>query len=82
MTKVDHQPLQQVSLYISGNQTTSQYDDCIRFHVNGYHLRQYVQEHNLWDNSKWDSVDFYTFERYFESLLATLSSDSSIQIRE
>ena len=68
MAKVDHHPQQQVSLYINGNQTTSQYDDCIRFHINGYHLRQYVQEHNHWDNRTWKSVDFYTFGRYFKTL--------------
>ena len=66
--RVDHRREQQVSLYINGTPITSQYDACIRFHVNGYHHRQYVQQHHQWDNETWDSVDFYTFGRHFKRL--------------
>ena len=39
-----HEYEQGCSILINGERLTSQYDDCTRFHVNGYHLRRYVQE--------------------------------------
>jgi hypothetical protein len=68
MSFVDHQPAQQVSKYINGQPVTSQYDECVRFHVNGYHHRKYVQESNGWDNKTWESKDFYTFGKHFKRL--------------
>ena len=66
--RVDHRREQQVSLCINGTPITCQYDACIRFHVNGFHHQQYVQQHHQWDNGTWDSVDFYTFGRHFKRL--------------
>jgi hypothetical protein len=65
---VDHRVDQQISIYINGIPVTSQYDECIRFHVNGYHLRQYVQQRHRWHNRIWDSIDFHTFGKHFKSL--------------
>ena len=56
------------SISINGERVTSQYDDSIRFHVNGYHLRQYVQEKQGWSDRIWDSVDFHTFGQHFRRL--------------
>ena len=61
MESVDHQPNQQCSLYINGRQIVSQFDACVRFHINGYHLRQYVQEANAWSDKTWDDIDFFNF---------------------
>ena len=63
-----HELDQGCSISINGERVTSQYDDSIRFHVNGYHLRQYVQEKQGWSDSVWDSVDFYTFGQHFRRL--------------
>lgn len=65
---VDHQIDHQVSIYINRLPVTSQHDDCIRFHVNGYHHRNYVQQHHGWDNRTWESIDFYTFGKHFKRL--------------
>jgi hypothetical protein len=46
---IDHRLDQHISIYINGLPVTSQYDECIRYHVNGYH-RNYVQQHYGWDN--------------------------------
>jgi hypothetical protein len=59
---------QQVSLYINRIPVTSQYDASVRFHVNGYHYRNYVQQHNGWDNRTWDSIDFYSFGKHIKRL--------------
>jgi ribonuclease HI len=40
----NHEPAQGCSIVINGKRLTSQYDASIRFHVNDYHLRQYLQE--------------------------------------
>ena len=68
IASIDHRSEQQVSIYINGVPITSQYDECIRFHVNGYHYRNYVQQTNNWDNSTWEAIDFYTFGRHLKRL--------------
>ena len=40
----DHQDEQSVSILLNGTPITSNYDSTIRYHINGYHLRQYMQE--------------------------------------
>ena len=57
-SKLDHRFDQQISLYINGTPVTSQFDECIRYHVNGYHHRNYVQQHHGWDNNTWNDIDF------------------------
>ena len=70
--RVDHIPAQQCSIYINGDPVTSQYDDCIRFHVNGYHYRQYVQRHHKWKDKTWDMVDFQSFGKFHKYLNPSL----------
>ncbi|KAI2512853.1 hypothetical protein MHU86_1642 [Fragilaria crotonensis] len=65
---VDHQQDQRISISINGRRLTSQYDSSIRFHVNGYHLRQYIQQRRKWDDSTWEKVDFPLFELHFRRL--------------
>ena len=67
-SKLDHRFDQQISLYINGTPVTSQFDECIRYHVNGYHHRNYVQQHHGWDNNTWNDIDFYSFGRHFKRL--------------
>lgn len=47
---------------------TSQFDESIRFHVHGYHLRQYAQEKNSWSDETWNGIDFNAFGRFFRRL--------------
>ena len=65
---VDHQSGQRISVSIHGRRLTSQYDSSIRFHVNGYHLRKYIQERRGWDDKTWDQVDFVRFEQHLKRL--------------
>ena len=65
---IAHRADQQVSIYTNGIPVTSQFDACIRFHVNGYHHRNYVQSHHGWDNSTWEDIDFGTFGKHFQRL--------------
>ena len=69
--RVDHQYGQQVSILIQSTPLTSQFDSCIRFHVNGYHLRQYMQQQHSWDDASWDNIDFALFGQHFKRLRQT-----------
>jgi hypothetical protein len=64
----DHHKGQQVSLSIQGVRITSHLDSCIRFHINGYHLRQFLQKKRKWSDSTWETVDFESFGRHFRRL--------------
>ena len=69
---VSHEPTQQCSITINGVRLTGQYDDSIRYHIDGYHLKQYLQETNQWSKSVWDEVDFKVFGAHFRRLRPAL----------
>ena len=39
ISTVDHRAENVSTLYLNGSPLTSQYDECVRFHINGYHQR-------------------------------------------
>jgi hypothetical protein len=65
----DHTKEQNISISINGVRIQSQVDSCIRFHVNGYHLRHFMQSKNKWSNAVWKEIDFEMFGSHFRSLL-------------
>jgi hypothetical protein len=65
---IDHVPGQKISMAINGTRITSQYDACIRYHVNGYHLKQYMQHRKGWSVAVWRDIDFEEFKRHFRTL--------------
>ena len=65
---VDHRCDNQSTLFINGAPVTGQYDECVRFHINGYHQRLQIQKTEQWTDKAWDSVDFFTFGRHFRKL--------------
>jgi hypothetical protein len=73
--RVEHIPAQRISTSINGVQVSSQYDDCIRYHVNGYHLRRYMQDKKKWPDKTRDDIDFDLFGTHFRSLTATQQID-------
>jgi hypothetical protein len=56
-----HTPEAKVTVSIKGVRLVCQEEACIRFHINGYHLRQYIQSKQRWTNKVWDCVDFEGF---------------------
>ena len=66
--RVDHQHGQQVSILIQGIPLTSHFDSCIRFHINGYHIRQYMQQRHAWSDATWEDIDFALFGQHFKRL--------------
>ena len=69
---VSHEPTQQCSITINGVRLTGQYDDSIRYHINGYHLKQQLQQTNQWSKSVWEEVDFKVFGAHFRRLRPSL----------
>ena len=67
-SKVDHVPDQQLSVSLNGLPLLSNFDERIRFHVNGYHHKQYVQECNEWNEKTWTEVDFRTLGPHLKCL--------------
>ncbi len=61
-------PEQHVSILVNSTWLTSHYDDCIRCHIYVYHLRQYIQGKQGWNNPVWKSVDFRLFGKQFKRL--------------
>ncbi|KAI2505996.1 hypothetical protein MHU86_8407 [Fragilaria crotonensis] len=69
MSTVDHHPAQRISISIMGKRLTAQYDECIRFHINGYHLKQYMQDRKKWrDDNTWNMIDMGSFGQHFKRL--------------
>ena len=65
---IDHLPSTLISISLNGRRLTGKIDEAIRYHVDGYPLRQYLQHKHSWDNKVWDSIDFYLFGRHFKQL--------------
>lgn len=61
----EHVHSQQCSISINNQRITGQYDECIRYHVNGYHLRRYLQEKKNWSDHEWDTIDLHTFGKHY-----------------
>jgi hypothetical protein len=57
-----------VSILINGLRIIGQYDAMIRYHINGYHLRQYMQQKFEWTDTDWNSVDLHLFSQFHQSL--------------
>ena len=68
---VDFRRENQSMIFINGAPITGQYDECVRFHINGYHQRLQIQKTEQWNDKAWGSVDFFTFGRHFRKLCPT-----------
>ena len=71
-SKIEHIDEQRCSMSINGTPLTSQFDECVRYHVNGYHLQQYIQEKNGWPDGVWNDDDFQVFGSHYRRLSVRL----------
>jgi hypothetical protein len=55
--QTDHVPESLISISLNGRRLASQVEACIRYHIDGYHLRSYLQSTNKWSDNTWDSID-------------------------
>ncbi|KAI2512005.1 hypothetical protein MHU86_2293 [Fragilaria crotonensis] len=67
--KTDHVPEERVSVRINGVRQVGQVEACIRFHINGYHLRAYLQSKHRWSNEVWNTLDIKVLGQFCRSLL-------------
>jgi hypothetical protein len=56
------------SISILGVRLTSQYDECIWYHINGYRLKRYMQEWKDWDEHTLNMIDLSSFGQHFKRL--------------
>ena len=79
--KLDHQQGQGISFSaILGQRIPSQYDDLIRFHLNGYHLRKYLQDgRSCWSDKVWHEVDVQRFSQHLKERLPLTKSISHLK---
>ena len=66
--QTDHLPDERVSIRINGVKQVSQIEACIRFHINGYHMRQYLQERYRWSDGVWDTIDLKMLGQFCRAL--------------
>jgi hypothetical protein len=55
--RVDHVSESMISISLNGVRLVSQVEECLRYHVDGYHLRQYIQSKYQWSNQTWAKID-------------------------
>jgi hypothetical protein len=67
-TRVDHVRNQQLSIYLNGIPVLNHFDEQVRFHVNSYHQRQYMQDRNGWSDTTWNDVDFHSLGIHLKQL--------------
>jgi hypothetical protein len=67
----EHTPESRVSISINGLRLTSQIEESLRFHINGYHLRQYIQSRQRWPDQVWQRVDLEAFGSFHRRLTSS-----------
>lgn len=65
---MNHLPEERVSIWIQGVKQVSQVENCVRYHINGYHLRTYLQSRHEWTNEVWDAIDLRMLGQFCRSL--------------
>ena len=65
---IPHLPLMRVSITAGRVRLVGNYDDHIRYHINGSPLRAYMQRRFHWSDSTWDLIDHFQFGAHFRSL--------------
>lgn len=65
---LDHPSTQRISIVLNGTRLTSQIDECIRYHINGYQMRLHMQSKRHWSNRTWDQVDFDLFGKHYQRM--------------
>jgi hypothetical protein len=63
-----HIPEELISISIQGKRISSNIEDMIRYHVNGYYIRQYLQSKKHWKDATWNLVNFPALYRYRKTL--------------
>jgi hypothetical protein len=69
IAQTDHVSGTNISLSINGIRIVGHVASCIRYHINGYHLRRYIQSRNRWSDKTWNRIDIEGMGR-FQSLLS------------
>jgi hypothetical protein len=66
--KTDHEHDAMISIKLNGVQLVSKIEECVRYHINGYHLRNYVQSKYKWTNQIWNTIDVKLMGNFHKQL--------------
>ena len=66
--RTDHVPESQISVILNGKRMVGQFDSSIRYHINGYHLREYLQSKKEWSHRVWNTIDVERFGAFYKRL--------------
>ena len=64
----DHTPEAWVSISINGIRIVGQEEESLRYHINGYHLRLYMQSQQKWTDQVWDRIDLELFSMSYRRM--------------
>jgi hypothetical protein len=67
-----------VSVFLNKTRLVSHIEDSIRYHTNGYHLRQYTQVKHGWSDATWACFDVESFGMFYKRLA---SKDQTYQTK-
>ena len=68
--QTDHVSSCIISISINKQRLVGNVEASIRYHVDGYQLRQYTQAKHQWSNKTWSCIDFEAFGRFYKGLTA------------
>ena len=58
MRKTAHLPSQQISLTINGTRYPGNWDNNLRWSINGFYLKKYLSQKHRWTETIWQTIDF------------------------
>ena len=58
MRKTAHLPSQQISLTINGTRYPGNWDNNLRWSINGFYLKKYLSQKHGWTETIWQTIDF------------------------
>lgn len=67
-THIPHTPMMRVSVSVNGEHLTRHFNSMLSFHINGYHLRQYMQHRFAWSDTSCTGINHYLFGLHFRSI--------------
>ena len=66
--KTDHEHDAMIRIKLNGERLVSKIEECVRYHINGYHLCQYVQSKYKWTNQIWNMIDVESIGTFHKQL--------------
>jgi ribonuclease HI len=67
MRKTAHLPSQRISLTINGTRYPGNWDSNLQWSINGFYLKQFLQQKHKWDETIWQTINFSIVKQFYGS---------------